>query len=114
MMGVTTPMATDMRSPRGGMTGGLNTPLRGGMGGSAFGGGHDSGLSVPQQQVLDTITACTSEQGIGLGDLRQRLRGLSDNLLRLVSIDDSTQGGLTYFRELFTVIPWPPKDFKRK
>ena len=27
------------------------------------------------------------------------------------SIDDTAEGGVTIFLELFTVIPWAPKDF---
>ena len=36
---------------------------------------------------------------------------LTDQVVCLI-MDDTAKGGLTQFSELFTVIPWAPKDFK--
>ena len=59
-------------------------------------------------------TDWASHNLIGLKEgLYNKIYGPLFPLLQEPSIDDSAKEGLTQFRELFTVIPCAPKDYKR-
>jgi len=53
------------------------------MGGNDFGGGvHDAGLTGPNKIVFNFISACTTEQGISIDDLKQKNRNMNEQQLR--------------------------------